>query len=175
MMKLLEGNTIRLRALEPEDLDFLYKWENDTTLWRYGTTLAPYSRFSLRDYIADSRLDIFQSRQLRLMIVLQSENKTIGTVDLYDFDPINSRAGIGILLDDAYRKQGLAAEALKLVEEYAFEFLMLKQIYAYVPERNEPSVKLFTRNGYIESGKLISWVKNGDLYEDVYFMQLIAP
>ncbi|MDR2920163.1 MAG: GNAT family N-acetyltransferase [Tannerella sp.] len=174
-MKLLEGNTIRLRALEPEDLEFLYKWENDTTLWRYGTTLAPYSRFSLRDYIADSRLDIFQSRQLRLMIVLQSENVTIGTVDLYDFDPINCRAGIGILLDDAYRKQGLATETLKLVEKYAFEFLMLKQIYAYVPERNEPSVKLFSRSGYIETGKLVSWVKNGDLYEDVYFMQLIAP
>lgn len=173
-MKLLEGNMIRLRALEPEDLEFLYKWENDTTLWRYGSTLAPYSRFSLRDYIADSRLDIFQSRQLRLMIVLQSENVTIGTVDLYDFDPINCRAGIGILLDAAYRHQGLGMEALKLVQEYAFKFLMLKQIYAYVPERNEPSVKLFLRSGYTETGKLVSWIKNGDLYEDVYFMQLIT-
>lgn len=173
-MKLLEGNTIRLRALEPEDLDFLYKWENDTTLWRYGSTLAPYSRFSLRDYLADSRLDIFQSRQLRLMVVLKSENMPVGTIDLYDFDPINGRAGIGILLDAAYRGQGLGMEALKLIQKYTFQFLMLKQIYAYVPERNVPSVKLFTKAGYKESGKLISWIKNGEHYEDVYLMQLIT-
>lgn len=172
-MKLLEGNTIRLRALEPEDLDCLYKWENDTSLWRYGSSLAPYSRFSLRDYIADARLDIFQSRQLRLMIVLKEEEKPIGTVDLYDIDPINCRAGIGILVDDDYRKQGVAMEALDIMQEYAFKFLMLKQIFAYVPERNTASVKLFTNSKYEETGKLKSWIKNGDHYEDVFFMQLV--
>lgn len=175
-MKLLESANLRLRALEPEDLDYLYKWENDTTLWRYGSTLAPYSRFSLRDYLADSRLDIFQSRQLRLMIVLKSENDLpVGTIDLYDFDPVNGRGGVGILIDSNYRQQGFALDALKLIEAYAFQFLMLKQIYAYVPELNIPSVKLFRNCGYKEAGKLISWVKNGDTYEDVYLMQLIAP
>ena len=173
-MKLLEGEAIYLRALEPEDLDFLYKWENDTTLWRYGSSLAPYSRFSLRDYLADARLDIFQSRQLRLMIVSKSENLPIGTVDLYDFDPINCRAGVGILVDAEYRKQGIGMYTLKLIREYALKFLMMKQLYAYVPERNEPSVKLFTNSGYEKTGKLISWIKNGDNYEDVFFMQLIA-
>ena len=175
-MKLLESDLLKLRALEPEDLDYLYKWENDTTLWRYGSSLAPYSRFSLRDYLADSRLDIFQSRQLRLMIVLKSENDLpVGTIDLYDFDPINGRAGVGILVDENYRKQGVGMEALKLIEVYVFHFLMLKQIYAYVPEQNKPSLMLFTNSGYKEAGKLISWIKNGDKYEDVYFMQLIAP
>jgi diamine N-acetyltransferase len=174
-VKLLENETLQLRAPEPEDLDILYRWENDTRLWRYGNTLAPYSRFSLKAYLADAQPDIFHSRQLRLMIVLKAENATVGTVDLFDFDPANDRAGIGILIDERYRRRGLAAEALSLMKEYAFRFLRLKQIYAHVPERNEPSVQLFTRCGYGISGRLIAWIKNETDFENVYLMQLMAP
>jgi diamine N-acetyltransferase len=174
-MKFLENEKICLRALEPEDLDVLYKWENDSSLWRYGSTLAPYSRFSLKGYLSDARLDIFQSRQLRLRIVLKEGSIAVGTIDLYDFDPINCRAGIGILVDEIYRQQGIGLQALQLIKEYAFGFLMLKQIYAFVPEMNEASVKLFTGSGYEKSGKLRSWVKNNNSFEDTYLMQLVAP
>ncbi len=172
-MAFLENNRLRLRALEPEDLDVLYKWENDTELWRYGSTLAPYSRFTLKEYLADSRLDIYTSRQLRLMLTLKSGNIPVGTIDLYDFDPMNRKAAVGILIDKDYRQQGLASEALNLMEEYAFGFLMLKQLYAYVPERNVVSVRLFEHCRYKRTGHLIAWIKNNDVYEDTFFMQLI--
>ncbi len=172
-MAYLENDIIKLRALEPEDMDFLYRWENDSDLWRYGSTLAPYSRFSIREYLADSRLDIFQTRQLRLIVVSKDENQPIGTIDLYDFDPINSRAGIGILIDSQYRKRGFGIAALDLIKNYAFHFLMMKQLFAYVPEKNIPSVKLFKNCGYETTGHLRSWIKNGDTFEDVFFMQLI--
>ncbi|MDR1455475.1 MAG: GNAT family N-acetyltransferase [Tannerella sp.] len=174
-MKLLENETIRLRAMEPEDLDALYRWENDSRLWRYGNTLAPYSRFALKAYLSDARLDISQSRQLRLMIVLRAEDVTVGTVDLYDLDQLNGRAGVGILIDRPYRRRGLAAEALNLMKDYAFRFLRLNQLYAYVPEGNEPSVKLFSDCGYGTAGKLAAWIRNGAGFEDVYLMQLLAP
>jgi diamine N-acetyltransferase len=109
------------------------------------------------------------------MIVRKAENATVGTVDLFDFDPANDRAGIGILIDERYRRRGLATEALRVMKEYAFRLLRLKQIYAHVPERNVPSVKLFSNCGYEISGKLIAWIKNETDFEDVYFMQLIAP
>lgn len=172
-MALLENEKIKLRALEPEDLDALYQWENDSSLWNYGSTLAPYSKFALREYLSGSTQDIFQSRQLRLMIVQQSSGKSIGTIDLYDFDALNLRAGVGILLDSAYRNKGYGLYALKLMEEYAFRFLLLKQLYAYVPQPNNPSYKLFTKAGYQESGLLQSWIKIADGFMDVYFMQKI--
>jgi diamine N-acetyltransferase len=174
-MKLLENETVRLRALEPEDLDVLYKWENDTRLWRYGSTLAPYSRFALKAYLADARLDIFQTKQLRLMIVLKQENTPVGTIDLYDFDPANARAGIGILVDGPYRNRGLARDALTLINVYAFRFLQLKQLYACVPERNTPSIGLFTASGYETAGKLTAWLRRETDFENVFFMQLVAP
>lgn len=174
-MALLENDIILLRALEPEDLDVLYKWENDSTLWNCGSTLTPYSKFALREYLAGSTQDIFQSHQLRLMIVEKSSGKPIGTVDLYDFDPMNLRAGVGILLDADYRNKGYGFHALHLMKEYACRFLLLKQLYAYVPKPNEASYKLFGKSGYEESGLLKSWKKTAEGYIDVYLMQLLSP
>ena len=171
---LLKNETISLRALEPEDLDCLYRWENDAELWRHGSSLTPYSRFALRDYLSDAlSQDIFQSRQLRLMIVETNSQQPVGTIDLYDFDPIHARAGIGILIDEAYRGKGFGPQALQLMHEYAFRILLLHQIYAYVPKNNLPSYQLFQKCGYEETGLLKSWLKTADGYLDVYFMQCI--
>ncbi|MDR3340884.1 MAG: GNAT family N-acetyltransferase [Candidatus Symbiothrix sp.] len=170
-MAFLESENLLLRALEPEDLDVLYQWENDTKLWQYGSTLTPYSRFALRDYLSNSLLGIFHSRQLRLMIVFKETGKAIGTIDLYDFDSFNLRAGIGILLDTPYRNKGLGAEALCITQEYASHFLHLKQVYAYVPRSNIISLKLFRKIGYEETGLLKSWLKTGSGFEDVVLMQ----
>ena len=172
-MACLENKFIKLRALEPEDLDILYKWENDADLWKYGATVAPYSKFALKEYIAGSQLDIFQSKQLRLMIVWKENNEQAGTIDMYDFDLINLRAGIGILIDTAYRRKQIGLQALELIKEYAFDFLFLKQLYAHIPKRNEISLRLFSKAGYSNTVCLKEWNKTSEGFDDVYVMQLI--
>ena len=61
---------VRLRAMEPEDLDFLYNIENDRELWNVGNTNVPYSRYVLHDYIANSTNDIYSDGQVRLWRML---------------------------------------------------------------------------------------------------------
>jgi diamine N-acetyltransferase len=173
-MKLLENDNICLRALEPEDLDILYQWENDSKLWCHGSTLTPYSKFVLRDYLLHSSQDIFQTRQLRLMIIEKKTENSIGTLDLYDFEPTHLRAGIGILLDENYRNQGFGYQTLQLMEAYAFRSLLLKQLYAYVLKSNLVSYKLFKKSGYKETGLLKSWIKTAHGFTDAYFMQRIV-
>jgi diamine N-acetyltransferase len=172
-MATLQTENILLRALEPEDLDVLYQWENDTDLWKNGSTLTPYSKFALRDYLVNSLHGIFHSRQLRLMIVEKKSKKTIGTLDLYEYDPIHQRAGIGILLEPSYRHKGFGVETLQLTKDYAFRYLQLKQLYAYIPETNISSYKLFNKCGYVQAGILKSWIQFEHHFEDVFVMQLI--
>lgn len=167
------NENIYLRPLEPEDLEFFYKWENDTTLWHHGSSIVPFSRFALRQYIADSRLDIFQSRQLRMMIVEKEKDQVVGTVDLYEFDALNSRTGIGILLDKSFQKKGYALQALKCIEEYAFGHLKLHQLYAFVPEKNLPSLALFEKADYQKTAVLKDWLSINKSYGDVIVMQKI--
>lgn len=172
-MEFLKGKHLILRALEPEDLETLYRWENDTALWKYGSTLVPYSRFTLRQYIENAG-DFYQTRQLRLMIVLRTSGKPVGTIDLYDFDPYHERAAVGILLEEESRRKGLGTETLQLITGYAFRFLHLNQLYAFVPVKNEGSYCLFRNGGFIESGRLSSWQKTENGFETVAVMQLLS-
>lgn len=171
MEKLLENNRIRLRALEPEDLDCLYRWENDDSLWAFGSTLTPFSKFVLRQYIENSGQDLYEAKQLRLMVVDKATNTSIGTIDLYDFDPFHLRAGIGILIDAAYQKQGYAREALELMKNYAFQFFKLNQLYAFIPSMNIASQHLFRGCNFCEAGLLRKWNKAAEGLEDVQVYQ----
>lgn len=92
---MLTDGTILLRALEPIDVDVLYRWENDPALWNVGVTLAPYSRRQLWDYVNNYDGDIYSAKQLRLMIVLAASGETIGTLDFYDFDAATRAAALG--------------------------------------------------------------------------------
>ena len=173
MNKLLENSNIRLRAPEPEDLEILYKCENDTSLWEYGASITPYSRFDLKQYILDTKHDIYSDKQLRLMAVNKTDGAIIGAVDLYDFDPFHRRAGVGILIDTKYREQGYGLMVLNILEQYAFSFLNLKQLYAMIPEKNIGSRELFTKAEYTHTGNLNEWLSKGNLFENVLVMQRI--
>lgn len=167
------GNTVLLRPLEPEDLDILYKWENDTKLWQNGATITPFSRFALRQYLVDAQQDIYQVRQLRMMIVEKENNKPAGTIDLYDLDALNGRAGVGILVDENFREKGYALQALSCMEEYAFSHLKLHQLYAFVPVGNLPSRALFEKANYERTAVLKEWISVNRSFTGVIVMQKI--
>lgn len=94
----LKGNTIYLRALEPEDLEFVYAIENDESIWEVSNTQTPYSRFLIRQYLENAQQDIYEAKQLRLAICKNGTPEAIGLIDLFDFDPRNQRAGVGIVI-----------------------------------------------------------------------------
>lgn len=175
MNKLLENNILRLRAPEPEDLDMLYAWENDTAIWENGASIVPFSRYSIEQYLIDYKHDIYVDKQLRLMVTTRETEECVGTIDLYDFDPFHRRAGVGILVDRRHRRKGYALEALMLLEEYAFRFLNLKQLYAVIPGKNSSSIRLFTQAGYRQTGVLEEWLSVGDSFDDALVMQKIKP
>ena len=128
---MLKGENIQLRALEPSDLETLYHWENDTNIWKVSQTIAPFSKHVLTQYLANAHQDIFTAKQLRLII--EKERKSIGTIDLFDFEPTHQRASVGIwIADESERQKGHAKEALQLLIHYAFKQLQLKQIYCNI-------------------------------------------
>lgn len=158
---------IHLRKIEPTDLPFLYQWENDAAAWSDGSNHNPLSQKDLRDYVEASTGDVYKDGQLRLMIenvhsdkVAQSE--TIGCVDLFDLDPRNARAAVGIYIAPAYRSQGWGGEVLQEVEKYAFGFLHLRTLYAIVSQTNTASCAIFQKNQYKPSGHLTQWTLEGD-------------
>lgn len=173
-MVTLTGATIYLRALEPEDLEFIYKIENNEALWEVSYTQTPYSRFLIRQYLENAHQDIYEAKQLRLAICVKDTFDAVGLIDLFDFDPANKRAGVGIIIaDEASRGKGLGSEALGLVIQYAFSVLNLNQLYANIDTANIASATLFTNFGFDLIGVKKEWNKRGNAYADEALYQLI--
>ena len=179
-MVFLEGEHIHLRAMEPNDLEDLYIWENDPENWFVSQTRALYSKHSLKQFIEDSQKDIYEIRQMRFMIALNSEEENkkiaIGAIDLFDFDPHHRRAGIGILVArKEYRRQGIASEALTLLIHYSFNVLGLHQLYCNVAKGNDASFNLFIKCGFQVTGEKKDWLRETESWTDEYLLQLINP
>ncbi len=169
----LNGEHIRLRALEPDDLDFLYELENNVGIWEISGTTTPYSRHVLKQYLDNAHRDIYEVKQLRLCICDEID-KRIGLIDLFDFDPKNRRAGMGIvILVDKNRNKGLGSEAIRLLTEYAFSTLALRQIYANVVVGNDASIHLFKKLGFLEVGIKKDWIFSNGVYKDEIMFQKI--
>ena len=175
MMELLENDIIKLRALETSDLDLLFSVENNPQFWEISNTLVPYSRKVLSQYLKNAHLDIFEAKQLRLVITLKKNDTVVGMVDLFDFNPHHKRAGIGILILDRYQKNGYGQNALEVFLHYAFVHLDIHQLYANIPDSNKGSLHLFEKLNFSKVGLQKDWLKVNGKYKDVALLQLINP
>jgi diamine N-acetyltransferase len=166
---------IILRAIEPEDLELLYQWENNADNWQISNTIAPFSKFTLKRYIKNSHKNIYETGQLRLMVDIADNGKTIGTIDVFDFDAFHKRAGIGILIaEEEFRRKGYGSMALKCLTNYCFKTLQLHQLYCNILANNCESIDLFQKIGFQRCGIKKDWIRTPEGYMDEYMFQLVA-
>ncbi|MGC4040216.1 MAG: GNAT family protein [Flavobacterium sp.] len=170
----LQGQNIYLRALEPEDLEFIYAIENDESIWEVSNTITPYSKFLIRQYLENAHQDIYEAKQLRLAICKNETSEAIGLIDLFDFDAKNKRAGVGIIIqNEINRNGGFGKEALGLMIDYAFRQLQLHQLYANIGTDNKASLSLFATFGFEKTGVKKDWNFTNNSFHDEAVFQLI--
>lgn len=163
---------VELRALEPEDLSYFLKWENDTEIWGFGSQIQPLSRFLVREYLNQSlNSDVMCMKQVRF--VIEYKGQVAGCIDYFDYDSLNRRASLGILIDENFRKQGIASQAIALLLEYGYNYLNLHQVYVHIPSDNQPSVNLFESMDFQFIGELKDWVFRSGTYHHVKLFQYI--
>lgn len=161
---------VRLRAMEPEDLDALYRIENDRDVWDVGENNVPYSRYILHDYIANASADIYADKQVR-MVVENEKGQLVGVADVVNFCPSHARAEVSIVICREHRKKGYARAAIRQIMDYALRTLHLHQLYAVVREDNMPSLNLFSSLGFKGKTVLDDWLFDGKDYHNAVVMQ----
>lgn len=169
---MLKNNRIRLRGVEPKDVDYLFKVENDTSLWKVSETLIPFSRNTLKKY-AESVHDLLAQGQYRYIIEDINKVVPVGMIDLFDYDPVNRRAGVGIVISEESRNKGFASDALSLLLEYAKDVLKLKQVYCSMHDSNLSSIKLFESLQFVKIGERKDWFNTGQGWESELLFQRI--
>lgn len=170
---MIKGNRIYLRAVEPEDIDIIFAFENDEEYWKVSETTEPLSRFSIEQYVLTVGHDIYTSKELKLMICRNEDHKCIGSLDLFQFDPHHKRAGIGILIDRAFQNQGFASEALDLLLNFSFKVLQLHQLFCNILSDNQVSLSLFQSRDFNIIGIKKDWRLINNEWVDELFLQKI--
>lgn len=168
----LDTPICRLRALEPQDVDLLYIWENDVEVWRVSGTMAPLSYERIARFVEEQSYDLNTTRQMRLIV--EVEGRAVGSVDIFDFEPQHQRFGLGVLIyaqDD--RRCGYARAAINAVVGYARNVLGLRQVWAMIAVDNTPSVALFESLGFVRCAHRRDWLRRGREFVDVYDYQLL--
>lgn len=168
----LKSDILTLRAPEEADVDRLFFWENDRSLMECVATAAPLSRFQVWEYVHNYTADPYASGELRLILV-KPDGVAVGYIDLYSFDAVNRRAGVGIYIDEEFRGMGIGKEALRLLCDYVQITLGIHQLWATVAIDNKSSVALFNSAGFKSTGKLRSWIRRGGQYADALILQLL--
>lgn len=172
-MTFIADHDLSLRIAEPKDAEQIYAWENNRNLWRVSETTAPVSLFQIEQFLLGNS-DLLTTRQLRFMIESNQEDSPVGCVDLFDYDPINQRVGIGILIDQPYRGKGYARRAVRMTLEYLFNDLMVHQAHCLVDTTNLPSQHLFEALGFQRGGIRKEWIRTSEGFLDVIFYQRLA-
>ena len=170
----IEGRTIRLRAVEPEDVDLMYVWENDCDVWAVSGTTEPFSHYQMQRFVERHRdtIGVLGDGQLRLIVETRQEARPVGAIDLFEYDPIHRRAGVGILIyERSDRGRGYASDALETLCRYAHDTLRTHQLWCNVGADNEASLRLFRSAGFTEIGVKRDWLWRPDGYHDEVMLQ----
>ncbi len=170
-------NNISLRAVELDDASLLFEWENNQEIWEVSNTIAPFSKYQIEQYVLSAQNDIYTTGQLRLMIEANIDGKpeVVGMIDLFDFDAFNQRAGVGVMIHKKWQNKKIATKALEILSEYAFETLLLHQLYCNISYDNTNSIKLFKNSGFQLIGVQKDWQKTKDGFKDIWLFQKINP
>lgn len=171
-MSVLVGKNISLRALEPEDIEFLFSAENDESFWEISNTQLPYPKHILKNYIENAHQDIYEAKQYRF-VICNTEDIPVGMIDLFDFNPQHNRVGVGILILPVFQGKGFASEALELIIGYTFTYLNVHQIFANITPDNTKSIALFEKFNFQVAGIKKDWVYLNETYKDEILFQLI--
>ena len=171
---MLIGKKVRLRPLEPWDVDKVLEWENNHKNWRVSNTLVPFSKELIAQYIQNAQ-DIFAVKQARFIISQVDDLSAIGSLDLFEFAPLHQRAGVGILIEEEHRGKGYAFEALSLIDDYALNVVGIRNLFCNILEDNVESQALFEKSGYVEVGRKIKWFNDHvDWLDEIMYQKVLV-
>ncbi len=166
----LPAGRLRLRWLEPRDVDALLEIFGDPAVMRYWSSPPLPDRRAAEDLLAEIRA-CFERRELfQWGVALAESDRVIGTCTLAWLHAESRRAELGFALGRTHWGHGYMSEALVALLDFAFGPLGLRRLEADIDPRNESSLRLVERLGFRREGLLRErWLTAGEVQDSLFF------
>jgi len=169
----IPGERIYLSPMDPGDLEIYTKWMNDSEVTRWlGMHSGLYSLPAERAYLENATKE---TNNYQFAIVLREGNRLLGNIGLMDLNQINRRATLGIFIGEAEdRSKGYGAEAIRLLLDYGFKWLGLRNIDLHVNCDNTRAIACYKKAGFVEYGRRHGTVFADGQWRDDVLMEVLA-
>ena len=157
----LSGKLINLRKLAIDDATSIVNlMDYEIAKYLYQVPY-PYRIEDALNFIKSSYEDFKLRKAITFAIDYKNKSKSLllflaGTIGIKDIDYANKKADIGYWIGKQYQGKGIATECVKLVVNYAFDELKLKEISAYVFPDNNSSIRVLEKNGFEKTKEIVN-------------------
>ena len=169
----IKGELCYIRPLVPQDArdltNLLIRNINYWTKFEPRHNGIYYTEYTQQNKILDSmRLRSVQLEYLCGIYDIES-NTLIGQISLYAIKRLPfSSCFIGYALDEQSVGRGITSEAVQLMVHFAFEYLQINRIEAYVSPQNTASIRVLEKTGFLREGLLKELLYINGYWEDHY-------
>ena len=163
--KKIEGDRLYLSPINVQDIEIYTKWMNDKEVTEnIGVFTKVKSMFSEEEWIKKN------SEKYAFAIVLKENDELIGNIALKHVDGINGTATLGVFIGEKEnRNKGYGKESIKLLLNYGFNSLNLKNVMLKVYSFNKRAINTYKKIGFKKIGsRRGAYYKDGKRYDIVY-------
>lgn len=166
----LDGVLVGLGELSDEDIGEITQLMTARIAGFLWEVPYPYSEKNAQDFIDTSRRDFQVLKSVNFAIryhkKFRDSNHLIGIISIKNIDWINKKANIGYWIGEKYWGRGIGTECVRLIINYAFSNLGLKELYAYVYLSNKASIRVLEKNGLKKKGEVNEYNRILDRYQN---------
>jgi RimJ/RimL family protein N-acetyltransferase len=173
-MSIIYGKRIRLRAVEREDVNRFHQWVNDPEVTRGLGLYLPMSFADEENWFNSLAKRDQKEKPLAIEIRKGKEWKLIGNCGVFDVDPVNSSAELGIMIGEKTEwNKGYGSEVMSLLVRHCFETLNLNRVSLKVYTENIRAVRSYEKAGFVLEGRLREAVYKFGKYDDILIMSVL--
>ena len=164
---------LRLTEVQVEHAPAIFEiLSNPEVLRYYG--MDPFQELAQAENMVQHFKNNFDAKRgMRWAIINNKDNRFVGTIGLNNLSLGMKKAEVGFEIHPDFWRIGITSEALYAVLDYAFEELDLHRMGAVTFLANDASIGLLKKQGFLEEGKLRSYLfQNGQSYDALVFSLL---
>ena len=170
-LKKLIGDNIYLSPISLDDIEEYAEMVNDV---KVSVGLGYLSYTNIIDFESEKEFLISVKKEKMFAVRLLENDDLLGNIGFNLVDLLNRTATMGIMLGNSnYQRKGYGIEAVKLILDYGFSFLNLRNISLSVFEYNEAAYNLYKKAGFKEVGRLRKAVEIMGKTYDVIIMDML--
>jgi RimJ/RimL family protein N-acetyltransferase len=163
----LVGKKVRLRPIEPDDVEMLQRWINTSPARDFIFRRMPISFAAEQDWAANAAVN----PNAPAYVIQTLGGVDIGTISLHIE---GARATLGIAIhEQLYWQRGLGTDAVRVLVDGAFRSRALARIELTVLPDNNRAIACYERAGFAREGVMRSWMWRDGEYCDVVLMSIV--